>query len=72
MTDGHKHRTIRTRKGTLLYRVLRKQLFTTNNRPWVERSRFVFGPSPRPGRWGLSLLGVCHGLFGLTLEVRDD
>lgn len=78
MTEGHKHRTIKVKPNGLIERVLRYQFYVTKDRAWIERSRLVFGPSRAHGEretdpgaewWGLSLLGICHGLFGLTLDV---
>lgn len=83
MTEGHKHRTIKTTAGSRLERVLRHQFLPTRDTDKVERSRFVYGPLRkcpaggctdqrcRDGAYALSLLGVLHGLFGLTLEVKE-
>jgi hypothetical protein len=71
MTPGHKHRYVTIRQGGLLYRVLRKPFLETTNRTWVERSKMVFGVVDKTEHehehYTLSLLGILHGLTGLTL-----
>lgn len=77
MTEGHKHRTVEVKRGSLVYRLLKKQFFVTASGDRAEKSRFVYGPAPCPARgctdmnrYGLSLLGLLHPLTGLTLEVK--
>lgn len=74
-TKWHKHRHFKVQPNGLVCRVLRRPLLHTENLPWVDRSRLVFGPchkhrvakgEPRPC-WTLSLLGILHQLTGLTL-----
>lgn len=78
MTAGHKHREIKVRPGTRVYRVLRKPLLHTRATGWVDRSRLVFGVclarshAKHPDCWTLSLLGACHGLFGLTIRTPAE
>lgn len=72
MTGGHKHRLIGVRNGSWLYRVLRYPILHTRNIRWADESRLVFGPCEKHGDdcWCLSLLGLLHGLTGLTIEVK--
>jgi hypothetical protein len=74
MTAGHKHRYIKVRYNSLVYRALRKPLIETTNLDWVNRSRMVFGPKPikehEHQHYTLSLLGILHGLFGLTIRTQ--
>lgn len=74
MTGGHRHRFIRTRSGSLLARVLPGTIiWRSRNLRVVERSRFVYRPDPdEKGHYLLSLLGLLHGLTGLTLYVEDE
>lgn len=77
MTAGHKHRVVRTRAGSRLYRVLRKPRYVTTNQRRVERSPYPYSPLPsrervvEPDRYYLSLLGILHRWTGLTLEVKE-
>lgn len=76
MTDNHKHRTIKVKRGGLVERLLRKPtLLTSSNFERVDRSRMVWGPVyPELGMhspaWRLTPLGLLHGVFGLTLEMK--
>lgn len=74
----HRHRMIRTRPGSRLQRVLTHQFFHSTNMRLVMDSPFVWGPchdkavlAEKPC-YGLSLLGVLHTVFGLTLAVVAD
>lgn len=73
MTTGHKHRTIKVTRNSLLYRVLSKPtLLHDTDLDRLDASRFVFGPCPKHDDcYRLSPLGLLHGLTGLTLEMRD-
>lgn len=71
MTAGHQHRLVRVKDGGLVHRALRYPLLTTGRAGWVKNSIFVFGPvEDAPGRWNLTLLGILHGLTGLTLTTQ--
>jgi hypothetical protein len=75
VTARHKHREVKVKPGGLVIRLLRKPLLTTTRLDWVERSRMVFGVVPHADHehehYTLSLLGICHGLFGLTLYTYE-
>lgn len=74
MTAGHTHRYVKVREGSLVYRVLKKTLLTTTNRDRVERSRMVFGvvqdDRDEHEHYTLTLLGLLHGLTGLTIRTQ--
>lgn len=81
MTAGHKHRHLLVKRNGLVRRVLTATVLTTTDTEWVDRSRLVFGPvedtrreprPPRPETYRLSLLGLLHGLFGLTLVIKPE
>ncbi len=73
MTTGHRHRTFTVKRDGLAIRVLRGViLWRSANIDHVESSRFVYRGEPDArGRYPLSLLGLLHGLTGLTLEAQD-
>lgn len=71
MTDGHKHRVVRVKKGSLVYRLLRYPLIFTDDRARVEESPYPYGESAvTSGVYYLSLLGILHRWTGLTLTER--
>lgn len=76
MTAGHRHRHIRVREGSLPYRVLRKPLLVLSDKhtAYVDRSRLVFGTrvskADHHDEYTLSLLGILHGLTGLTIKTK--
>lgn len=56
-------------------RLLRKPLFRTANSDRVIKSRLVYGahfPEGREPYFTLSLLGILHGLFGVTLWTESQ
>lgn len=61
---------VKTRHGSLLYRMLTVELFRTSNRHRVMRSRWMFAQDERG--YVLRPIGVLHTLFGLVLDVRDE
>lgn len=72
--------TIRTRRGSLLYRALTTTLTSTTDRARVDRSRWYWTPqevghtqpdgTPSfPPAYALRPLGILHTLIGLTLDV---
>lgn len=71
-TRLHRHWHVPVRYDSLVYRVLRKPLIHSMNLPRVDKSVFVFGPCKVHGDAGdcytLSLLGILHGLTGLTIS----
>lgn len=71
MTTGHKHRTIVMRNGALL-RLLRAPLIKSLDLDRAQRSRYAWRAEPHDGGnvYVLSLLGILHGWFGLTVETR--
>lgn len=75
MTDGHKHRLLRVKRGGRLYRVLRHPLWHCRDLDRVNRSPYPYGPcalSTEPVTcWTLSPLGILHRWTGLTLFVPD-
>ena len=76
MTTGHKHRTVKVRRASLVYRALTIEILHTSDLAWVDRSRMVFGPCALTRGvhtcYVLRPLGILHGLTGLTLEVHDE
>jgi hypothetical protein len=61
---------LHVRRDGLVYNALRKPtLAHTSSLPYAERSRLVWSPDSKRGGYRLSLLGLLHGLVGLTLEV---
>lgn len=77
---------MRTRRGSLLHRVLTRTIATTTNRDRAEHSRFTWGYAdgtdvrnrfpgivrpPKPQVYRLTLLGVLNGLFHVTLYIED-
>jgi hypothetical protein len=76
MTEGHKHRTVRVRKGGLIHRLLCKPLYWTDDRAKVDASPYPYGvyqyvSTDREVYW-LSALSILHRWTGLTLEVKKE
>lgn len=73
MTVGHRHRTFTVKRDGLVMRVLRGVIvWRSANVEKVDASRLVYRGEPdSKGRYPLSLLGLLHGLTGLTLEVES-
>jgi hypothetical protein len=77
MTDGHRHRVLKIRRYDARWVLfLRKKRWFSTDLVKVEKSRFAWVPYyyAHGTVYGLSLLGILHGLFGLTLyweEVED-
>lgn len=83
MKDGcarkHKHRYLRVRRDGRVHRTLKMTVHTTCDREQAESSRYAYRlVEYTPPGWDfvayeyvLSLLGLLHGLVGLTV-VFDD
>lgn len=84
MQDGcsreHKHRYVKVREDGLALRLLRAVVYTTCDREQAEKSKFAYSlRTYEPEGWDfvafeyvLTLLGLLHGLVGLTVEYDDD
>lgn len=73
-TKWHRHWNVRTARGSWLHRFLTKRRWHCWDEKKVMRSRFVYSqpfPERLPEVYGLSILGILHGLTGLTLDVKD-
>lgn len=53
-----------------MLRVLLVTIYTTSDRYKAERSPFVYRPGPGH-RYRVTLLGVLHGLVGITVDVKE-
>lgn len=75
-TRYHRHWHVPVTYGSLLYKVLRKPWITLDEShlAYVERSRLVWGVTSEPGTqynlYTLSLLGLLHGLTGMTIRTK--
>jgi hypothetical protein len=88
MTEGHKHRELRVRKGGLIQRALTRPLYHTRTTDYdasrakfdrIDRSPYPYGPCQNPDHstasvhcWYLSALSILHRWTGLTLRFPDD
>lgn len=76
MTDGHKHRIVRTKRNSPLARLLLKPIYHTHDLRRVSQSPYPYAPCPDKWHisacWYLSGLSILHRWFGLTLEVPDE
>lgn len=69
----HEWTVVIYKKGPM-YRFLRKPRWSTYDQKRAETSRFAwryFSSQPRT-LYTLSILGILHGLTGLTLYLEDD
>jgi hypothetical protein len=73
-TRFHRHWHVTVRKQGRIYRWLRKPRLRTCDREYVERSRLVWGVHEYPHGtiYVLTILGILHGLTGLTLVWQDE
>ncbi len=74
MTAGHKHRAIRVREDGVVLKVLTGTVVRrSTDLKKVTNSVMVYRPvEGRSGVYELSLLGMLHGMFGLTLNTCPD
>lgn len=80
---GHRHRYVKidtsTRTGRAVLRVLRTVVATTTDRERAANSRYAWGwLTYEPPGWDfvayeyvLTVVGVLHGWFGVTLVIGD-
>jgi hypothetical protein len=76
-TRFHRHWYITVREQGRIYRFLRKTRRYSTDRQKVEASIFAWGVNPNKHDgsstiYTLSILGVLHGLTGLTLYWEDS
>jgi hypothetical protein len=75
-TRFHRHWYVTVRKEGRIYRFLRKPRRYSMDRDRVEKSIFAWGVHEHGFAnktvYSLSVLGVLHGLTGLTLVWRDE
>lgn len=77
MSAGHRHRTVKVRRGGRVHRWLTEPTLGYACERQAEASRYIWGPVSDslgviPGLYRLSPLGLLHGLVGLTLWVQPE